>query len=352
MRNMIPRAKPFWKTYIGPLILALVVLVFPLLARGDYAYLIELGRLCGVYVIIVVGLTLLMGYTGQVSLGHAGFYALGAYIPAVLVNTYHWPLTAAVLVGLTVAVVVSAALASPLLRLRGNHLALATLCVGIIIGESVAKFKITGGVDGIVGLPQFRLFGFLEMSDFRLLGVTVDAGAAKLYVIWAVVWVCVTWALQLVSSPGGRVLRAVEGDEDAAQSLGIDTYKVKVKVFVVSCTLAALAGVLYAFVHTEGYLAPEAFGLWMNVQLVMMVVIGGMGSIWGGVAGGVILTGLHEIISLVGSTLGAADTSRIEHIVFGLLLGVILILSPSGMIPGLRRLARTISRLWTKDRTL
>lgn len=339
MIGKYPRPKPLWRLYIGPMIMAVVVALFPAVARGDHAYLLDLARLCGIYVIIVCGLTLLMGYTGQVSLGHAGFYGLGAYIPAVLINSFGWPLIPAILVGIAGTAIIGFLIGGSILRLKGNHLALATLAVGIIISQGISKFRITNGADGITGLPSITFFGLLSRPEVSLLGLTVTQSALKLYFIWAVVIACIVWAIHLCDSPGGRSLRAIHGDESAAESLGINAFSLKVKVFAASCVLAAIAGALYAFVHTDGYLGPEEFGLMMNVQLVMMVVIGGMGSIWGSVAGGVLLTALHELIGLAGHAMGLSDTSRIEHLVFGVLLGLILILSPSGLIPGLKRAA-------------
>lgn len=344
MIGKYPRPKPLWRLYIGPVIMALAVVLFPTVARGDHAYLLDLARLCGICVIIVCGLTLLMGYTGQVSLGHAGFYGLGAYIPAVLINSFHWPLIPAILAGILGTVIIGFLIGGSILRLKGNHLALATLAVGIIISQGISKFKITNGADGITGLPSITFFGLLSRPEVRLLGLTIDQSVLKLYFIWAVVVACVIWAIQLIDSPGGRSLRAIHGDESAAESLGINAFSLKVKVFAASCALAAVAGVLYAFVQSDGYLGPEEFGLMVNVQLVMMVVIGGMGSIWGSVAGGVLLTVLHELINMAGSVLGLSDTSRVEHLIFGILLGVILVLSPDGLIPGLKRIGARVLR--------
>lgn len=338
MIGKYPRAKPLWKLYIGPLLMVAAVMAFPAIAHGSYAYLLDLGALCGIYVIIVCGLTLLMGYTGQVSLGHAGFYALGAYIPAVLVSSAHWPLIPAIATGIAATALIGGLIGGSILRLKGNHLALATLAVGIIISQGISKFKITNGADGITDLPQLSFFG-----------ISLHSPVSKLYFIWGVVALCIIWAIQLCESPGGRSLRAIHGDESAAESLGINAFSLKVKVFVASCVLAAIAGALYAFVHADGYLGPEEFGLMMNVQLVMMVVIGGMGSIWGSVAGGVLLTTLHEVIGLAGRAMGLADTSRIEHLVFGILLGLILILSPSGLIPGLKRGASRLRAIFNNQ---
>lgn len=349
MISKYPRPKPLWKLYIGPAIMALVVGLFPFVAKGDYSYLLDLGRLCGIYVIIVCGLTLLMGYTGQISLGHAGFYALGAYIPAVLVYQLKWPMFPAIAAGIIGTGVISWLIARPLLKLKGNHLALATLCVGIIVARSVSTLKVTGAGDGL-SLPSFTLFGLLKGPEAKLLGMTVDTSILKLYFVWMIVTACVIWAIQLVESPGGRSLRAIEGDESAAESLGIDTHALKVKVFVSSCVLAAIAGAVFAFIQAEGYLGPDEFGLMMNVQLVMMVVIGGMGSVWGSVAGGVIVTALQEVISMIGSAARIEDTSRYEHLIFGVLLGLILILSPKGMIPGMKKGAKLVLRSFVPRR--
>ena len=179
----------------------------------------------------------------------------------------------------------------------------------------------------------------MSRPEVNVCGLVLSKAVLRLYFIWAVAGACVIWAIQLCESPGGRHLRAIEGDEAAAESLGINTFALKVKVFVASCVLAAIAGTLYAFVHAQGYLGPEEFDIMMNVQLVMMVVIGGIGSIWGSVAGGVIITVAHELIGTVGRLAGAADTSRIEHLIFGIMLGLILILSPGGLIPGLKKAA-------------
>ena len=209
--------------------------------------------------IIVCGLTLLMGYTGQVSLGHAGFYALGAYIPAVLVSGFNWPLPLAVAAGIVGTGLISLAVGGSILRLKGNHLALATLAIGIIIWKSVGVLKITGAADGITGLPEITLFGLLSNPEVSIFGLTLSKAVLKLYFVWAVAGACIIWAIQLCESPIGRHLRAIEGDESAAESLGIDTFALKVKVFVASSVLAAVAGTLYAFVHAGGYLGPEEF---------------------------------------------------------------------------------------------
>ena len=220
-----------------------------------------------------------------------------------------------------------------ILRLKGHYLALATLCVGIIITEIINKASITGGAEGLYGLPEISMFGLLKSGPL-----------AKVYFIWFVVLLVVFWAVNLTESPAGRALKAVHGDEDAAQSLGINVFAVKLKVFIASGVLAGLAGVLYAFVFSPAYLGPEEFSLMFSVMLLLMVVIGGMGSIWGGLGGAVLLTGLREVITLVSERFGSTDCSRFEELAFGIILVLIMIFSRDGLIPGLRRSTMRIVR--------
>ena len=320
------------RLYRGPLVLLVLILVLPFCARGTFSYLLPLIQLCGIYALIVTGLTLLMGFTGQVSLGHAGFYGLGAYTAAVAVSKFHAPLWLAILIAL---------LAGALLvfRCRLPHPAPEralpgaghALCLGIIIYEVITKLEITGGDAGLDSLPEWQFFGLLPVIRWRK---PISSGASCCW--------CILWAVHLTESPVGRALRAIHGDEDAAASLGINAYAVKLKVFVLSGLLAAFAGVLYTFVFAEGYLGPEEFNLMFSVSLLIMVVIGGLGSVWGGLVGAVVLTGLHEVITQVGEHLGATDMAKYQQLLFGLILVLIVIFSRDGLIPGIGRGLRKV----------
>ncbi len=318
------------RLYRGPLLLLALIITLPLLtllAHGQYRYLLPLAQLCGIYAIIVTGLTLLMGFTGQVSLGHAGFYALGAYAVAVAAGKpFCAPLWLAILIALGAGALVSFLTGFSLLRLKGHYLALATLCLGIIIYGLINNLDITGAAAGLTDLPEWKVFGLLPGHPL-----------AKVYFIWGIVLLVILWAVHLSESPVGRALRAIHGDEEAATSLGVNTFATKLKVFVISGVLAALAGVLYTSVYVDSYLGPEEFNLMFSVQLLIMVVIGGLGSVWGGLAGAVVLTGMHELITLVGEKLGNTDMAKYEQLIFGLVLVLIVIFSRDGLIPGVRR---------------
>jgi branched-chain amino acid transport system permease protein len=313
--------------------LCLVCLV-PLVGRGAYAYLLPLAQLCGIYAIIATGLTLLMGFGGQVSLGHAGFYAFGAYAAAVSVTQLRAPFGVAILVALAAGSLLAFVAGFMVLRLRGHFLALATLCLGIIIIELISKSRITGGAAGLFDLPPLDCFGILGASPLR-----------KAYFIWLVAGFVVLLAVNLTTSPLGRAIQAIHSDEDSAAALGVPVFRIKLMLFVFSGLLASVAGVLYAFVYSPSYLGPEEFSLMLSVMLVTMVVVGGMRSVWGGVIGAILMTSLHEMITLGGEKLGFTQISRFEQLIFGVLLVLMLRFCPNGILPTLERfLARRKTR--------
>ncbi|MGO8678497.1 MAG: branched-chain amino acid ABC transporter permease [Limisphaerales bacterium] len=322
MSAPLPEPIAYRRLYRGPAVLLLLVLLTPLAARGSYAYLLPLGQLCGIYAILATGLTLLMGFCGQVSLGHAGFYGFGAYTAAIAATTFHTPVWLAVPLALLATGLLAMGGGCMVLRLKGHHLALATLCLGVIIAEFINRSKITHGAEGLLELPEITFFGLAKGN-----------GTARFLFIWLVVWVVMVWAVNLAASPVGRALKAVRGDEEAAAALGIPVARVKLKAFVASAVLAAVSGVLYAFVYSPSYLGPEEFSLTLSVMLVTMAVVGGPGSIWGGVIGAVVMTSLHEIISAIGTRLGSSEISRYEQLVYGVLLAAMLIFCPKGLGP-------------------
>ncbi len=338
--NPLPEPISYRRLYRGPLALLAVCLLFPLCLPASHAYLLPLAQLCGIYGIIVTGLTLLMGFTGQISLGHAGLYGFGAYTGAVLVSALKWPLWLAIPSALVASALLAGITGFMVLRLKGHYLALATLCLGVITWEFITKSKITGGAAGLYDLPELSFFG-----------LPLKSAPAKFYFIWGILWLAIIWALNLTASPAGRALRAIRGDEEAAASLGISVFAVKLKVYVLSSVLAGLAGVLYTFVYTPSYLGPEEFGLMLSVTLVAMAVIGGMGSVWGGLAGALVMTSLHEIITLAGEKMGVTDVARYEQLIYGLLLIVMLQYCPKGLAPTLRTWTLNRWQAWRKRRS-
>ena len=293
----------------------LLLLGLPLVLPNEY-YL-SICILACLNGIIVVGLNLLMGYAGQISLGHAAFYGLGAYATAVCTTRFGLPIPVGMAAGIALATVVAWIVAAPTLKLKGHYLAMATLGFGIIVSivfnEAV---EVTGGPSGYVGIPRLALFGHVFDSD------------RSYYQVMAVVLALVVLgSLNLMKSRTGRALRALHVSEKAAGSLGIDIAAQKRFVFVLSAALAGLAGVLYA--HYLGFVAPASFGFSASVQLVVMVVLGGMASVWGSVAGAFFLTALPEFLR---------EFEDIDILVYGAILVATIMFLPDGLSGGLRRL--------------
>jgi branched-chain amino acid transport system permease protein len=307
--------------------LSLLLALYPLFYGNPY--ILGLTNLIGIYTIVVLGLNLFIGYAGQISLGHASFFALGAYGSALLTTEWGvWPWPSIALVALGTAVI-ALLVGIPALRLHGHYLAMATLGFNIVIYTVLVQWdELTGGPSGFYGVPSLSLGSWQFDSDLKLH-----------YLVWAVALICLMLGLNLVRSGVGRGLAALAGDEVAARSLGVDTRTAKVKVFVLSAVLASLAGSLYA--HTFGFVSPDTFSIFASVDFVTMVVVGGLGSVWGSLFGAALLTWLPEFVDLFESY---------KEIIHGLILVVVLLFLPQGLVAGLLDLARVRFARWRHSR--
>lgn len=293
-----------------------IVFLIVILAVGlavDNPYRLQLLTIVGVNTMLTLGLNMLMGYAGQISLGHAAFYGIGAYTTAILTTHAQWPpllaLPAAVLLTAVVALVVG----FPTLKLTGYYLGMGTLGFGMIVYILLREWSVvTGGASGLVGIPPLAVGGF-----------TIRPGRDYFYLVWLMVMLLFIICERVVDSRVGRALRAIHDSEKAAAAMGIDTIRAKVSVFVLSAVFAALAGFLYA--HLISFISPGSFDFMMSIRLVTMVVIGGMASIWGAVLGAFILTLLPEWLHVF------ADY---EVIIYGSILMTVMIFLPQGLTRG------------------
>jgi branched-chain amino acid transport system permease protein len=291
---------------------ALGVALVRLTAANDYYF--TLLNIIGINALLVVGLNLLLGYAGQISLGHAAFFGLGAYTSGILTATYGLNPWLALPAGLVVAGAAAFLVGVPALKLKGYYLAMATLGFGIIVYIIFNQAQeLTGGPSGLTGIPSLSLAGFPLNSPDRLF-----------LLIWAVLGVILLMSANLVDSRLGRALRALHDSEAAAQSLGVNTSRTKLLIFVWSALYAALAGSLYA--HTLNFIAPTSFNFMFSIKLVTMVVVGGMASIWGSLLGAAVLTILPEILTVF---------HDYEMIIFGVILMVVIIFLPRGLVRGI-----------------
>jgi len=297
--------------------LAAVIALLPLGLVNNYFY--EVAILVGLNAIVCVGLNLLIGYAGQISLGHAGFFGLGAYGSAILSARFGWPPLAALIAATLTVALLAHVIGRPILRLRGHYLAMATLGMGVILSIVAAtEDHWTGGPDGM-SVPPFTLFG------------TSLSGEGAWYSVVGALLVAAVWlSLNLIESPTGRALRALSGSEVAAEVSGIDSARQKLMVFVISAVFASVAGSLTA--HYSGFITPSKLSFFHSIELVTMVVFGGMASTYGAVVGAAVLTTLPQLLTVF---------KDYEMVVFGAIMMGTMIFMPKGLVPSLGRLAGT-----------
>ncbi|WP_213739830.1 branched-chain amino acid ABC transporter permease [Bradyrhizobium sp. dw_411] len=287
--------------------LAAVFVVYTFASGG---YLIAVLQFALIYTVLVTGLNIFMGFTGQVSFGHNAFAAIGGYSSAVLTATYGWEPLPAGLVGLAGALLCALVIGYPVLRLRGHYLAMATLAIGLIVYEVAVQWQsVTQGYMGISGIAPIGIGRFTITSDRGLL-----------------VFLMIAAALALLSAAGirrsrlGRAFVAAAGSEDAARALGIDVARYKLIAFMISAAYAAIAGSLFA--HAVGFVSPEVFGLPMVVMSFTMLYVGGIGTIAGPALGAIIISVLPESFRTF---------KDYQDLAYGAALIVILIYAPRGL---------------------
>lgn len=274
------------------------------------AYLLHLAIMAGIYVILAVSLNLIIGYAGQVSLGHAAFYGIGAYTSVLVTLNWHFPFPLAAVAAMLGAGVTGLVLGLPTLRLKEDYLAIVTLGFGVIVDLVMRNLEITGGPDGIVGIPSPVILG-LSFRPQPLYLLLVGLGVAF----------TLGFAYCLVSSYHGRALRAIRDHETTAQVMGINTPAYKVAVFAVAAALAGLAGSLFA--HYIRHINYESFDLHASILILCMVVLGGMGSLSGSVVGALALTAMPEAFR---------QFKDYQDLAYGVLLVGLLVWRPQGLL--------------------
>ncbi len=283
----------------------------------DYIFYILV--LVNIYAILAVSLNLLVGLTGLISIAHAAFMAIGAYSTALLVTGLKMNFFLTVAVGMCVAAAVSALLALPSLRVRGDHYIIASFGFQVIIISILLNWpSLTRGPFGIMGIPRPSLFGF-TFSSYQAFFLLSGAFLA----------VCALVAWRIAASPFGVVLRAIREDEVAAQALGKNVTRFKVLIFVLSCSLAAIAGSLYAGVAS--FIDPFSFDISESIFILAIVIIGGKGNVPGSILGAAVLIALPELLKFLAVPSGIADPLR--RMLYGVLLILFMRFMPSGLLP-------------------
>ena len=299
------------RTVLG--LAAVAALGWPLVAPK---YLVFLGTLVAVNAVVAIGLNLLSGYTNQLSFGHAGFLAIGAYVAALF--TLHVPALPVPLTllaaGLATALV-GLALGIPCLRLEGLYLAMATLAFGFVVTEAITNLDwLTRGNDGL-RVPLARLGPWTLATD-----------AARYYLAVAVAAAMILAALNVAATRTGRAFLAIRTSEIAAQASGINAAAYKIIAFVLSAFYTGVAGGLFAFV--VGFLSPDAFDVFLSVDFLVMIILGGLGSVLGSVAGAAIVTVLNDSL---------AGFQAFRPLIFGAIMIICMLFMPGGLAAMARR---------------
>ena len=289
------------------------VLLLPALL-GDGFYLNSMNFIA-LYSMIALGLCLLVGYGGQLSISHAAFYAIGAYSSAIFCLRLGLHPLIAIVLSQCISALIAWGIGAVVLRLRGHYLAIATLSFGIIIEVLLREMEwLTGGLQGLSGIPVISIFGFNFDTDMRFY-----------YLAWPVTLLLLLFALNLVNSRMGRVFRAIREGEGIAALFGVNVRKYKVKLFIVSSVYASLAGSLFA--HYVTYISPAAGSLMFAIEIILIIAIGGYTTIWGAVIGVAAITFLNEYLALF---------AEYKQIIYGAILILIMIFFPNGLFGGFK----------------
>lgn len=288
----------------------LFIAIYPPTLGGMSPYRCGILVFAGIYVILAVSLDLLMGYAGQISVGHAAFFALGAYVSGILTAKYAVSPVIALVAGIFLSAAVAWCMGKPVLALKEYYLAMATLALNEIVVTLITGLQsLTGGASGLRDIPAFSLFGLSLENHVRFY-----------YFVWLLVVLVVTVSLVLVRSPFGRTLIAIHSDETAASTFGIDCARYKTRVYVVSAGMASLAGSLFA--HYMSFIAPDDFGVLTSINLLVMLFLGGIGTIFGPALGAIFLKILPE---------WTYQFQDYEMLINGIILVIVILFMPRGL---------------------
>ncbi|MFC2167761.1 branched-chain amino acid ABC transporter permease [Acidobacteriota bacterium] len=274
--------------------------------------------LIGIYIILSVSLNLILGYAGLLSIAHAAFYGVGAYVAALMTIKLHSPFIINMICAIIICSLIGALVGIPSIRIRDDYFVIVTFAFQVIVFSILNNWvSFTGGPMGLAGIAKPRIFGLQVSSNISFLLLVI------VFCMW-VVWI----SDKIVRSPFGRVLRAIREDEVFAQAAGKNVAAYKVLVFIVSSGLAAVAGVMYAYYIS--FIDPTSFTVMESIFIISIVIIGGAGSLWGAIVGAIVLVLMPEVLRFLG--LPGSLAANLRQIIYGGLLVCFMIWRPHGFI--------------------
>jgi len=333
------------RLWLGTALIGLTLLALPFaLAYAGTAW-VRIANFAILYILLALGLNIVVGFAGLLDLGYIAFYAVGAYTYALLASPHfnlHLPFWVILPIGAALAALFGLLLGAPTLKLRGDYLAIVTLGFGeivrIFLNNLSRPVNLTNGPQGVAGIDPFRIDGFDFAQYQMVLGLQFSGPIKYYYLLLAVVIAVIVINLRLQNSRIGRAWEAIREDEIAASAMGINTRNVKLLAFAMGASFGGLAGGMFSAM--QAFISPESFVLVESIMVVSMVVLGGMGNIWGVILGALLLSFVPEILrwtveplqdALFGRQLIAPEVIRM--LIFGLALVLVMLFRPAGLLP-------------------
>ena len=345
MQSYFDTRKRPWLVWVGFALVGVSLALLPFALAQIGTTWVRITNYAILYVLLALGLNIVVGFAGLLDLGYIAFYAVGAYTYALLASPHfglHLPFWIILPIGAAVAAFFGVLLGAPTLKLRGDYLAIVTLGFGeivrIVLNNLSRPVNITNGPQGITGIDPFRLDGFSFGAYERLLGIEFSGPIKYYYLLLLVALAIIVVNLRLQNSRIGRAWEAIREDEVAARSMGIDTRNLKLLAFAMGASFGGVAGGMFSAI--QGFISPESFVLVESIMVVSMVVLGGMGNIWGVILGAVLLSFVPEILrwtvepvqeALFGRML--VEPEVIRMLLFGFALVLVMLFRPAGLLP-------------------
>ena len=306
---------------------------------------VRITNLAILFTLLALGLNIVVGFAGLLDLGYVAFYAVGAYAYALLASPHfglHLPFWVILPIGAATAALFGLLLGAPTLKLRGDYLAIVTLGFGeiirIFLNNLSRPVNITNGPQGIAGIDPVRIGGVSFAKTDTFLGLTISGPMKYYWMLLLVLVIVIVINLRLQNSRIGRAWEAVREDETAARAMGIDTTKIKLLAFAMGASFGGVAGGMFAAI--QGFISPESFVLVESIMVVAMVVLGGMGNIWGVILGALLLSFVPEVLRYTVEPLQKAAFGRmiiepevLRMLVFGFALVLVMLFRPAGLLP-------------------
>jgi len=316
---------PKEKNKLAWFVVAAVLIIMPVvLGKGYY---LNVMNFIGIYTIVAVGLCLLVGYGGQLSISHSAFFAIGAYSSAILCVRLHLHPLVTIAISQVLSALAAWGIGAVVLRLKGHYLAIATLSFTVIVETLIKEMtKVTGGLNGLPGIPAISVGHFAIDSDWRFY-----------FVVWPVTLLLLLFSLNLVDSRMGRVFRAIREGEDIARLFGADVRKYKIKLFILSSVYASMAGCLYA--HFVTFISPDAGSIMFAIEMILIIALGGYTLIWGAVLGVFALTLLNEYLAIF---------AEFKRMIYGSVLILVIMFFPNGLFQGVKDSAKGLIRSFSR----